>query len=151
MFVNKLWTHISNSKRCFDVKSSTSYFHVKTKILADFQICISVPLSSQHRYNIENNALINNSIKHFLLLLFARNACWEISPINKQECQGSFLISLSFVHVRGLLLIKHIGIYQRQGCFFHNATPHNLFIFELFHGRSIIYPKQLFEANILQQ
>ena len=27
------------------MKSSTYYFHVETKILADFQICISVPLS----------------------------------------------------------------------------------------------------------
>ena len=36
--------HISKSKRCFDVKSSTHCFHMKTKILADFQICISVPL-----------------------------------------------------------------------------------------------------------
>ena len=36
---------ISKSKRCFNVKSSTLYFHMKTKILADFQICISVPLS----------------------------------------------------------------------------------------------------------
>ena len=27
-----------------NVKSSTYYFHMKTKILADFQICISVPL-----------------------------------------------------------------------------------------------------------
>ena len=27
-----------------DVKSSTYYFHMKTTILADFQICISVPL-----------------------------------------------------------------------------------------------------------
>ena len=26
------------------MKSSTYYFHIKTKILADFQICISVPL-----------------------------------------------------------------------------------------------------------
>ena len=30
--------------RCFNVKSSTYCFHMKTKILADFQICISVPL-----------------------------------------------------------------------------------------------------------
>ena len=47
MFVNKLFTysrtHIISSKRYFYVKFST-YFHVKTKILADFQICISVPL-----------------------------------------------------------------------------------------------------------
>ena len=38
------WVHILKSKRCFDVKFSTYYFHVKTEIFADFQICISVPL-----------------------------------------------------------------------------------------------------------
>ena len=37
--------HISRRKRCFNVKSSTYYFHVKTKILADFQFCISVSLT----------------------------------------------------------------------------------------------------------
>ena len=37
--------HISKSKRSFNVKSSTYYFHMKTKILADFQIWISVLLS----------------------------------------------------------------------------------------------------------
>ena len=35
-------THISNRKSCFNVRSLTHYFHMKTKILADFQICISV-------------------------------------------------------------------------------------------------------------
>ena len=35
---------ISKSKKYFNVKSSTYYFHMKKKILADFQICISVPL-----------------------------------------------------------------------------------------------------------
>ena len=48
MFVNKLFTyprvHISKNKRCFNMKSSTYYFYMKTKILADFQICDSVPL-----------------------------------------------------------------------------------------------------------
>ena len=37
-------TRISKRKRCFNVKSSTSCFHVKAKILTDFEICISVPL-----------------------------------------------------------------------------------------------------------
>ena len=32
--------HISKSKRCFNVKSWTYYFHMKTKILVDFQMCI---------------------------------------------------------------------------------------------------------------
>ena len=36
--------HISKSKRCFNMKSSTYYFHMKRKIWSDFQICISVPL-----------------------------------------------------------------------------------------------------------
>ena len=36
--------HISKSKRCFNVKSSTFYFRMKIKILADFQIRISAPL-----------------------------------------------------------------------------------------------------------
>ena len=52
MFVNKLFTYLTcaylrKSKRCFNVKSSTYYFHVKTKISADFQTCISVPLNQR--------------------------------------------------------------------------------------------------------
>ena len=48
MFVNKPFTYIMyaciKSKRCFNVKSSTYHFYTKKEILADFQICISVPL-----------------------------------------------------------------------------------------------------------
>ena len=50
MFVNKFFTylisrvHTSKRKRRFNVKSSTYCFHMKTKILAYFQICISIPL-----------------------------------------------------------------------------------------------------------
>ena len=36
--------HISESERSFNVKSSTYYFRMKTKVFASFQICISVPL-----------------------------------------------------------------------------------------------------------
>ena len=36
--------YISKSKRRLNVKSSTYYFHMKTKILADFQICFSISL-----------------------------------------------------------------------------------------------------------
>ena len=35
---------VIKGKRCFNVKFSTYYFQMKTKILADFQICIGVPL-----------------------------------------------------------------------------------------------------------
>ena len=35
---------ISKIKKGFNLKSSTSYFGMMTKILSDFQICISAPL-----------------------------------------------------------------------------------------------------------
>ena len=38
---------ISKSKRCLNVKSSTYYYHMKTKILADFQIYMRVPLKDK--------------------------------------------------------------------------------------------------------
>ena len=38
--------HNSKSKSYFNVKSSKNYLHMKVKILADFQIGISVPLIS---------------------------------------------------------------------------------------------------------
>ena len=53
MSVNKRFslisrTHISKSQRRFNVKSSKYYFHMKTKIMAVFQISISVPLNSRN-------------------------------------------------------------------------------------------------------
>ena len=35
---------MSKGKRFFNVKSAMYYFHIKTKIFADFPICIHVPL-----------------------------------------------------------------------------------------------------------
>ena len=53
MFVNNFsrisCANITESKSCFNVKSSTYYFHMKMKIQADFQICISVPLNGNKR------------------------------------------------------------------------------------------------------
>ena len=46
------------------MKSSAYYFHIKTKILADFQICISVPLTPNHLiygrslYSVNENDLV---------------------------------------------------------------------------------------------
>ena len=42
--------NISKSKTCFNLKFSAYHFHTKTKILADFQICISVPLNNLRNY-----------------------------------------------------------------------------------------------------
>ena len=56
MFVNKLFTYLTCAylkiKSCFNVKFSTFYVHVKTNILPDFQICISVPLRQLDKSSI---------------------------------------------------------------------------------------------------
>ena len=48
MFVNKHFTYLAcaylKKGRFFNVKSSTFYFHMTTKIVVEFHICISVPL-----------------------------------------------------------------------------------------------------------
>ena len=36
--------YVSNNKHCYDAKPSATYFGVKTKILIDIHICISVPV-----------------------------------------------------------------------------------------------------------
>ena len=41
---------MSKSKMYFNMKSSTYYFHMKTKISAEFQICISVHLKFIDRF-----------------------------------------------------------------------------------------------------
>ena len=46
-------THLKKIKGCFNGKSPTYYFHIRTKILADFQICISVPLKKNSRFVLQ--------------------------------------------------------------------------------------------------
>ena len=54
MFLNKLFTylsaHISESKRCLNVKSLAYSFHMKTKISGKFQISISVALTFENAF-----------------------------------------------------------------------------------------------------
>ena len=75
--------HISKSKKCFNVKCSAYYFHIKTKIFTDFQICISVPLICSGfmcfcSYIIKNQKLIIGFKLHknwsFLLRIYSVNA-----------------------------------------------------------------------------
>ena len=47
------------------MESSTYYFHMKVKIFADFQICVSVPLNK--KYNRSENIL--NNIFNIQLLI----------------------------------------------------------------------------------
>ena len=71
--------HISKGKECFNVKPSTNYFHMKTKIFADFQICISVPLGKcdpkkhcQFKLKLytQTNSNMKNSMVIFIFFLF---------------------------------------------------------------------------------
>ena len=52
MFVNKLFTYLTcaylKKLKMFYSDISKNYFQIKTKILEDFQICISVPLKKLH-------------------------------------------------------------------------------------------------------
>ena len=74
MFVNKLSTYLTCvylKKRRFNVKCSTYYFPMKTKILADFQICISVPSSSNCLNKLNKvKRLCFISFKNKILVLF---------------------------------------------------------------------------------
>ena len=81
MFVKKFFTfslaHISKSKKYFNVKYSTYYFHMEPKMWADFQICISAPLRmiNDHFFCLqETNILdcLNGRCFHFFLILRGR-------------------------------------------------------------------------------
>ena len=63
MFINKLFTHLTcaylKSKSCFIAKFLTYYFYMKTNILTDFQIYISVPLSKITQWFLANKLSLN--------------------------------------------------------------------------------------------
>ena len=77
IFVNKLFIYLTGlylkSKRCFNVKSSTNYFHMKTKILVDFQIWISVPLKKK-AYRNSRLTFLKNCFRH--LKLYSNPPSW---------------------------------------------------------------------------
>ena len=58
--------NISKSKTCFNVKFSSYYFHMKMKILAYFQIFISVPLSRNPCIEIDIRGSYTLNTSHFL-------------------------------------------------------------------------------------
>ena len=109
--------YISKIKRCFNVKSSTYYFQVKKKIMADFQICLSVPLNIEcgstkthklckKRYFFEIG-LNNYSIDALLISekisptgLFVKPNFFRImkkSNLLNERSEKIFIISFSFI------------------------------------------------------
>ena len=69
--------HISKSKRCFDVKSLTYYFHLKMQILADFQICISVPLI----YTLRGNKFFYRAMAIYIHMCFSIQIDFDLKSI----------------------------------------------------------------------
>ena len=60
----------------FNVKSSTYYFHTKTKIMSNFQICINVPLIILNIAKFLSTAILKN-ICEWLLLKFNESVFWS--------------------------------------------------------------------------
>ena len=92
--------HISKSKRCFIVKSSTSLFVIKTKILADVQICISVPLIKKLHFFVRCSGIwckisyfksLVLPILLFPALLLKLNSFFSSKPIRFQEGAKAYL------------------------------------------------------------
>ena len=65
-----------NAEVVFNVKSSTYYFHVKRKILADFQVCIIVPLRSAIKIVL---------LKHVVLIMQIINIIIKMEDIRQER------------------------------------------------------------------
>ena len=107
MFVSKYFTYlsvdISESKRCYNVISSVHYFYIKTNMLADFQICISVPLSHPKFQHISYSySTVSSSPFDSRLVL----GFW-ITLRRKISLRGWLRINLS-------LLIYRYGLFGRR-------------------------------------
>ena len=77
--------HVSKSKRCFNLKSSTYYFHMKTKILADFQICICVPLNFSLNFNF--SCFDHNSNNNITLTENGKSTCRKTTIIRSNSLE----------------------------------------------------------------
>ena len=74
-----LWTkfshisraHFSKRNKCFNVKTLTYYFHVKTTILVDFLICISVLSTIKTLRHCSIVFILNLEQFHTLFLCFS--------------------------------------------------------------------------------
>ena len=97
---------ISKSKRYFSGRSSTYYFQIKTKILADFQIYISVPLigfsgststTTHFSITMKQNILVINCMSRSCFVKKIRFKYVSNSPSNLLNFWSFFITSLQFV------------------------------------------------------
>ena len=112
MFVNKYLFHISRvritcTKCCYNAKPSACYFCLKRKISVDFQICISVPLSS---WNSTNKSKFN---VHLIRQIKANNEWKKEGKFSKffstfvHEFQVNLIGSLQFKMMPAFCLKFH--------------------------------------------
>ena len=122
MFVNKLFTYLIWAyllKRFFNVKSSTC-FHMKTKIMADFQICklgsyrLLKSRSSHQRCSVTKGVL-RNFVKftgnQLCLILFFN----KVAGLRTKACNSIKKESLTQMFSREFREIS-------QSAFFHRAS-----------------------------
>ena len=77
-------------KRCFNMKSSTYCFHMKTKILAKFQICISRTLRNVKVQDKKKNESFQNKHFKFLSKYFAENGKEKLF-LNDPSCISNLI------------------------------------------------------------
>ena len=97
---------ISKSKRYFSRRSSTYYFQIKTKILADFQIYISVSLigfsgststTTHFSITMKQNILVINCMSRSCFVKKIRFKYVSNSPSNLLNFLSFFITLLQFV------------------------------------------------------
>ena len=95
MFFNKYFKHFGcvylKSEQCYNVKSSTYYFYMKTKILAGIHICVRVPLA------LCNIRQFHRIFKYSLIFLLSFDIYYSIKVIPKmiyltRGTSGYFLV-----------------------------------------------------------
>ena len=64
--------HNLKSKCCYNANSSAYYFHMKSKISVDFQICISVPLREENNSKTEVIKILSENKSSFATSTFQR-------------------------------------------------------------------------------
>ena len=84
------------------MKSSTYYFHVKRKILTDFQICISVPSKIQKNTSTFLIKLLKKRLfikKETLSQVFSYEFCEISKKTFLQNTSGRLLLKVSFFNM----------------------------------------------------
>ena len=120
--------HVSKSKRCFDVKSTTYYFPIKTEMLTDFQICIRVPL---------------------MIALYCLRAKSNKSKRSQFERAwlGFIFVSILFVYMHGIIwLFRYFHVLYRSNSLIEDST---LFPCTFFYVISMVEKSTLFPSTSL--